>query len=26
MVSVYAACESHALGRGQAPREWLERF
>jgi xylulokinase len=26
MVSVYAACESHALGRGPAPHQWLERF
>lgn len=26
MVSVYAACEAHALGRGPDPRPWLERF
>jgi sugar (pentulose or hexulose) kinase len=26
MVSVYAACESHALGRGPDPRQVLERF
>jgi len=26
MVSVYAACEAHALGRGPDPRQWLERF
>ena len=26
MVSVYAACETHALGRGPDPGPWLEHF